>query len=222
MGKGGSGEEGGKSQLGVNHLILEETPGHGAIICTPKEAETTTKTGSQLMPSDLIVAVDPFETKYFEIVFNVREMLVNEKDRVLLLLYSQELTQSPQIPTPKSINKFQLDLARCEVLGLYDIPAQSMFATNATRIGQANPASRSIVSLSVNLDTNILPVYMKKSGKSIYLQAALLSRSDLDAGNFETMILSEVDVISFVEMECPEDRHGFAESANSATVTFTK
>jgi hypothetical protein len=65
MGKGESGEEGEKSQLGVNHLILEETPGNGAIICTPKEAETVSicESASQWVPSDLIVAVNFFESE---------------------------------------------------------------------------------------------------------------------------------------------------------------
>jgi hypothetical protein len=220
MGKGGSVEECGKNKLGVNHLILEEAPGYNAIICTPKEAETvSTCESAQWMPSDLILAVDPFESPYIEIVFSVHEILANDKDRVLLLLYSQKLMSSPEIVTPKSINKFQLDINMLEVLGIYDIPAQSMFSQASTRIGIANPASHSIVSFSVNLDANILPVYMENR-ESIYLQAALLPRSDFDAGNFEqNMILSEVDVISFVPMECPEERQDLTESADTVTIT---
>jgi hypothetical protein len=53
---------------------------------------------------------------------------------------------------------------------------------------------------------------MMEKRESIYLQAALLPRSDFEAGNFEqNMILSEVDVISFVKSECPEGMQDFTE-----------
>jgi hypothetical protein len=204
-GKEGSGEESGKSQLGVHKLILEETPGQNAIICTLPEASLLTGESAsqgQWMSSDLIVAVDPFNHSFFEIIFSVREMLPHDEDHMLLLVYSQKLTPSPDIATPHSENKFQLDLNTLELLGLYNIPAQQLLVQPSTRIGVAKPRPRSIVSFGVNLDTLSLRYYMKNK-ESIYLQAALLKRSDFDAGNFETMILSEVDVISFVEWECP-------------------
>jgi hypothetical protein len=120
------------------------------------------------------------------------------------------------------MNKFQLELNTLEVLGLYDIPAQRMFATPSTRIGTANQAPHSIVSISVNLDTLALHTMMENKLERIYLQAALLSRADYDAGNFEAMILSEVDVIRFVMgNDCPEDRQDFTESAIPGAV-FTK
>ncbi len=43
---------------------------------------------------------------------------------------------------------------------------------------------------------------------------------NFDAGNFEqNMILSEVDVISFVKMECPENYASIAEEEGAMTVT---
>jgi hypothetical protein len=223
MGNGGSEEGYGKSQLGVNSLILEETPGRNATICMPKEAGTaeTSESAPQWMSSDLIVAVDVFASSYIEIVFSVREMLAYKENHVLLLVYSQKLTPSPDISTPKSVNKLQLDINTLEVLGQYDIPAQRMLPQSNTRLGVAKPAPRSIVSFSVNLDTSVLPVMMEKR-ESIYLQAALLPRSDFEAGNFEVMILSEVDAISFVEMECPEDRQDFTESSDITATVITK
>jgi len=217
----------GKNQLGINDLILEETPGNGAIICTPKETETapTSELASQWMPSDLIVVVDPFETSFVEIVFSIREMFPHDEDHVLLLVYSQKFMPSPEILTPKSRNQFQLDINTLEVLGIYDIPAQRLFKLPSTRIGSAVPRYCSIVSFGVNLDTSVLPTMMAKR-ESIYLQAALLPRSDFEAGNFEqNMILSEVDVISFVKNECPEGMQSFTESTESAetgAVVITK
>ncbi|MDM8563572.1 hypothetical protein QUF54_09480, partial [Candidatus Marithioploca araucensis] len=126
------------------------------------------------MPSDLIVAVAPLvavapdeESRYIEIVFSVREMWAYHEDQVLLLVYSQKLTPYPEILTPSSMNKFQLELNTLEILGIYDIPAQSMFATPSTRVGKANPVSRSIMSFSVNLDTELLSIMMEKQD-SIY------------------------------------------------------
>jgi len=216
------GKEGGKDQLGVNYLVLEETPGRNTTICMPKETEnvSTSELVSQWIPSDLMVVVNPFERAYTEIVFSVRDMVADDEDHILLLAYSQKLTPSPDIATPRSKNKFQLDINTLEVLGMYDIPAQSLFPQPSTRIGSANVLPRSIVSFSVNLDTLALSIMMEKR-ESIYLQAALLLRSEFDAERFENMILSEVDTISFVR-ECPEDRQEFVESDVVADTKTTR
>jgi len=198
--KGGGSTEG-KSQLGVNHLSLDMTPGRGVTACA-SDAQVATKTGSNLTPNELILAVNPFATSFIEVGFHVRDILASKDDHVLLLVYSPTTSPSPQIPTPKSENKLQLDVSALEILAMYNLPKQAMLAQAPTRLGAANPAPHSEVSFYVNLDTATLPVFMQNKEKA-FLQAALLTKSAFEAGQYDRMILSELDTIGFVEMTCP-------------------
>jgi len=203
-GKGptGGGDTVGKSQLGVNHLSMEIAPGAYASVCADQDA-LNGKTGSNIMPNTMSVAINPFDTPYVELVFQVRDILAQNKDHVLFLLYSPQKTPSPSLPTPKSLYKLQLDMSALEILAIYDIPAQQMIPQPPTRIGAANPAPHSTASFGVNLDTTILPTFMRDNEK-VYLQAALLKKADFDAQNYSASILSDLDTLSFVEMTCPE------------------
>ncbi|HAI68562.1 MAG TPA: hypothetical protein DCM38_03890 [Gammaproteobacteria bacterium] len=199
--KTGGGSTEGKSQLGVNHLSLDLTPGRGVTACA-SDAQVATKTGSNLTPNDLILAVDPFASTYIEVGFHVRDIIASKDDHVLLLVYSPTTSPSPQIPTPKSENKLQLDVSALEILAIYNLPKQAMLSQPSTRLGAANPAPHSEVSFSVNLDTSTLPVFMQDNEKA-HLQAALLTKSAFEAGQYDRMILSELDTIAFVKMTCP-------------------
>lgn len=199
--KTGGGSTEGKSQLGVNHLSLDVTPGSGVTACA-SDAQVATKTGSNLTPNDLLLAVDPFETTYIQVGFHVRDILASKDDHMLFLVYSPATSPSPQLPTPKSENKLQLDMSAMEILAIYNIPKQAMIPQPATRIGAANPAPHAEVSFSVNLDTSTLPVFMQNNEKA-YLQAALITTSAFNANKLDQMILSELDTIGFVKMTCP-------------------
>ncbi len=199
--KTGGGSTEGKSQLGVNHLSLELTPGRGVTACA-SDAQVATKNGSNFTPNDLILAVNPFASTFIEVGFHVRDILASKDDHVLLLVYSPTTSPSPQIPTPRSENKLQLDVSALEILAIYNLPKQAMLSQPATRLGAANPAPHSEVSFSVNLDTSTLPVFMQNNEKA-FLQAALLTKSAFEAGQYDRMILSELDTIGFVEMTCP-------------------
>lgn len=210
--------EGGKNQLGVNHLSLDEIPGRNTILCrSPESVET--KSGSNITPNEITVAVNPFDNSYFEIVFHVRDILAHDTDHILFLVYSPKMSPTPQIPTPSSINKLKLDLSALEILAVYQIPQQNMLAQDPTRIGRANPAPHSEVSFGVNLDTEILPTFMRNNEKA-YLQAALLSAKDFGSQKFDNMILSEMDTIEFKEMECPEQNASMGMS-DEGTLTVT-
>jgi hypothetical protein len=89
-----------------------------------------------------------------------------------------------------------------EILAIYALPKQAMLAQPATRLGAANPAPHSEVSFYVNLDTKVLPTFMRDKEKA-YLQAALVKKSDFEAGVYDMAILSELDTIGFAEMDCP-------------------
>jgi hypothetical protein len=203
-GKGtGGGDAVGKSQLGVNHLSMEIAPGAYCTVCADKPA-LDGKTGSNIMPNTMSVTVDPFATRYIELVFQVRDILAQDQDHVLFLLYSPQKSPTPQIPTPKSLYGLELDLSAMEILAIYEICAQKMVSQPKTRLGQANPAPHSTVSFSVNLDTSILPTFMDGNEK-VFLQAALVKKEDFDIQKYDNAILSDLDTLSFVPMTCPEN-----------------
>ncbi len=218
-GTGGGASEGGKSQLGVNHLSLDVAPGYACAVCADKQDVEAGKTSSNMTPNNLSIAVDPFESSYIELVFTVRDVLAKSDDHVLFLVYSPQTSPSPQMPTPNSINKLGLDMSAMEILAIYNIPAQQMIAAGPTRLGTANPAPRSAVSFSVNLDTSVLPTFMEGNEKA-HLQAAFMTAENFNAGKYDTLILSEMDTLSFVKMECPENTASVA-VADGGTMTVT-
>lgn len=201
-GSGQGATEGGKNQLGVNHLSLEEFPGRNAIVCADPN-EISGKGGTNTTPNDMTVAVDPFG-KQVALEFVVRDVLANNEDYVLILAYSPHISSSPQYPTPQSTNKLGIDVTRAEIIAIMDIPAQQMMPQGPTRLGAADPTPHSAVTFSINLDNNTLPQFVNQNEKA-YFQAALLSRANYNSGNlFQYMILSEVDTIGFVKNQCAE------------------
>lgn len=217
-GKGqGGGNAVGKSQLGVNHLSMEIVPGAYCTVCADMPA-INGKTGSNIMPNTMSVAVDPFQTRYIELIFQVRDILAQGQDHVLFLLYSPQKSPSPQIPTPRSLNGLELDMSAMEILAIYNIPAQQMMAQPQTRLGQANPAPHSTASFSVNLDTAILPTFMDNEEKA-YLQAVLMKKEDFDIQKYSESILSRLYTLGFVQMTCPENNASISVGVDPETGT---
>jgi len=211
---------GGKEQLGVNQLSLETTPGKNASVCA-NEASSNSKTGAQIVPSDLSIAVDPFNTESIQLAFTVADIISNDKEQILILAYSQGTSPSPQLPSPVSNNKFMLDLARVEILGIYNIPSQATVAQPQTRLGQADPQPRSKVTFLVNLDPQVLPIYMNNKTNA-YLQAALIPAEDYAQGKFANMLLSELETLEFVESNyCQESNAALQMGADGTTVVDT-
>jgi hypothetical protein len=205
-----------KDQPGVNHLILEELPGANSRICADT-ADAGTKTGTSMLPNNLTVAVDPFRDAYIQLTFSVSDIVANRQDKVLFLVYSPQTSPTPQIPTPSSKNKLQLDMSALEILAVYNVPALPLLPQMSTRVGAANPAPTSKVSFKVNLDTATLPVMMRGGENIIYLQAALLNKDKYDIGDYSAMIMSEMDTITFAE-ECPPDS-SYCDVDDSGTLT---
>ncbi len=205
---GGGSTEGSKSQRGVNHLTLEEAPLENITICVPGKSATGMTGDFRFLPDKVAVVIDPFEKNYVKMTFVVSHMTASPKNRKLILAYSPQLSPSPQIPTPKSINKLELDLSAAEILGIYNVSDFGMEAQPETRIGAGNPAPRVKWEFDINLDNSTVPVMMNSGKDTIYVQAALLNSDDWESGEFDNMILSEVDTIQFVPNECPEKMDG--------------
>jgi hypothetical protein len=206
FGKGPTGEGsavGSKDQPGVNYLTLDEMPGRNVRVCADKE-DANSKSGTNIMPNNMTVVINPFENAYVEIIFTVSEIVANDKAHVLFLVYSPKLSPSPQIPTSTSKIKLKLDLSALEIIGVYNVPALPLLPQMSTRIGAANPAPTSQVKFKVNLDTATVPAMMRAGNNVIHLQAGLLLEEKYNQGDFSSMILSEVDRITFAEECAPE------------------
>ncbi len=204
QGTGGGSTEGSKSQRGINHLTLEEAPLENITLCVPSKSAAGLTGNFKYLPDKVAVVTNNWDGSFVKMTFIVSHMTAVSHDRLLFLAYSQDLSPSPQIPTPKSINKLELNLDNAEIVGIYDVKSFGMKAQPETRIGAGNPAPRVKWEFDINLDTNIIPdMVIGSNDNVIYMQAALIRKSDYEAGKFDGMILSEVDTIQFVK-ECPD------------------
>ncbi len=198
-----SSTEGSKSKRGINHLTLEEAPLENITVCVPGKSMAGLTGDFRYLPDKLAVVHNPREANYVKMTFIVSHMNAVDYDRTLFLAYSQNLSPFPQIPTPKSINKFELDLESVEIVGVYDVSSFGMKAQPETRI-LVKPTPRIKYEFDVNLDILETLRMMNSGNDTIYVQAALIKKSDYEAGIWNSMILSEVDTIHFVEDKCPE------------------
>ena len=193
-----------KSQRGTNHLTLEEAPLENIILCVPGKSATGLTGDFRFLPDKLAVVIPPFDKNFVKMTFVVSHMTSSDDERVLFLVYSPKTSPSPPIDTPRSLEKLQLDLSAMEIVGFYQVPPFGMEPQTSTRIGVGNPAARVKWEFDINLDTSVIPTMMNSGESIIYVQAALMKRSDYDAGKFGEMILSEMDTIEFVPNECPK------------------
>lgn len=192
-----------KSQRGITHLTLDEAPLENITVCVPGKSMTAITGNFRYLPDKLAVVLNPFETDSVKMTFVVSHMTAMAYDRMLFLTYSQQLSAFPQIPTPKSINKLGLDLESLEIIGIYEVSSFGMTAQPGTRIWADNPAPRIKWEFDVKLNTLEILSMMNKGNDTIYVQAALMKKSDFEAEKWDSMILSEVDTIQFVP-KCPQ------------------
>ncbi len=209
-----------EGKLGVNYLSLDENPGRNVELCADND-KVDTKTGSNVVPNELSVVIDPFVSTYPEMIFSVSDIIANDEAHILYLVYSPMLSPSPQIPTPRSKIKFQLDMAAIQFIGIYNVPALPLLPMMSTPVGSANPAPTSRVSFKVNLDKNTIPIMMGSGEETIYLQAALVRKVDYDQQSYSNMILSEVDTITFVK-ECSSEQSSSGMDSNGTLTTVLR
>jgi len=150
-----------------------------------------------------ILAVSPVEGDV-SLTVTVREIFAQDKDHVLLLLYSPQISPSPQISTPNSQNKLALDLSGMGIIAIYNIPAQKMLFQSPTDLGVVNSTPHTAITFRVNLDQGVLPTLIEND-EPVHFQAALMPKADFYSDKYDTTILSELDSLKFVEQECPEN-----------------
>ena len=151
---------------------------------------------------DSIFGVSP--TGNVSLSVTVREIFAQDKDHILLLLYSSQISPSPQISTPNSQNKLALDLSDMAIIAIYNISAQKMLFQSPTDLGVVNPTPHTAITFRVNLDQGVLPTLIEND-EPVHFQAALMPKADFYSDKYDTTILSELDSLKFVEQECPEN-----------------
>jgi len=219
---GGGGNSVGKEQIGVTHLALDIVPGQNVAFCTSPE-NTATKTGSDATPNEFSVAINPFETSAVPIKFFVRTIWPSVDDYYVALIYSPMLLPSSPIITNKSRNSFLLDLNSLEILALYTVagtpPGNSLTLNPPTRIGRIAPPVSSEFDFLLNLDTSILARIIEDQ-ENVYIQAVLIPKADFDAQEYGQAIMSEVNTLHFVKLECPANTTSAAVD-DEGTLTVT-
>lgn len=188
--------------LGAKHLSLDEIPTQNVTVCVPPRQQATDQfTG--LIPDTLWIAVDSSQRKTVKMSFMVSEMTATDEDRVLFLVYSPSTSPSPQIITTEEGPELGVNTNEFETLGYYQIPALSTKRQTPTKVGLADPNPTAKVTVNINFDQSKIDEMIRRGKETIYVQAGLIRTTDLQAGLYENMILSEMDALIFVANECP-------------------
>ncbi|GEM_PF-2632247 len=189
-------------RLGVDYLSLDEIPTQNVTVCVPPRQQATDQfTG--LIPDTLWIAVDSSQRKTVKMSFMVSEMTATDEDRVLFLVYSPSTSPSPQIITTEEGPELGVNTNEFETLGYYQIPALSTKRQTPTKVGLADPNPTTKVTVNINFDQSKIDEMIRRGKETIYVQAGLIRKTDLQAGLLENMILSEMDALIFVANECP-------------------
>ena len=192
---------GSDSRLGVDFLALDTLPVQNATVCLPAP-QTAQFSGLQPNTQSIVVNASKFRT--VKVGFVVSELETTDEDRILFLVYSPTKSTSPEISTTKYGPKLGLKLADAEILGFYQIPAIFDALPESPKIGHAMSLT-SKMTLHVNFDAYEINDMILRDQETIYIQAGMLRVSELQDGQFENMILSEMDELTFVPNDCPAD-----------------
>ncbi len=123
--------------------------------------------------------------------FDMEDIPTSKGEQVLLLLYSRCLVKKPKIKTPLSRVKLALDVNDIEILGTYNIPAESTSGKHTQ------------MTIEVDLETNNLAKQAKAGNDTFYFQAALLKKSDFDKKHFGSTKLSPLEAVHVTKTSCP-------------------
>lgn len=207
---------GGKSTMGTSRLSIDELPVANADVCYSVDQQIN---NAQLVPDTLTVAI-PSSATSVSMAFTVGDVIANGQDRLLFLVYSN--TQTSQADFVSTVSDYQLGvpLANIGVLGLYTLPAIQSQPQTPSVIGQASSDVKSKLVFNIALDSANIAALQATGQNQLFFQAGLVNKSDFEAGNFSSMVLSEVDAISFIQGSCPTGNANIsADSTGGKTTT---
>jgi hypothetical protein len=167
----------------------------------------------------LSVAFNPAKKQTVTVQFKMLKIPASKEQRVLALLYSRCSSNFPQLKTPQSKSSLKLDVRDIKPIGFYNVPA--------IQPAKGNRASKASTGMTVeaNFDTKHLAKEVREGNDTIYLQAALLNKSDLKKKNYKNVILSPLETIQLTASKsCPTQKQYSAaiRSDNKACENLTK
>ncbi|MDM8567228.1 hypothetical protein QUF74_16460 [Candidatus Halobeggiatoa sp. HSG11] len=145
------------------------------------------------------LAFNPNKKQVATLQFDMEDILTSKDEQVLLVLYSRCLSKKPKIKTPLSRKKLALDVNDLEILGTYNIAAQS----DSTQM-----------TVEVDLETDKLAKQAKAGNDTFYFQAALLKKSDFDKKHYGATKLSPLEAVHVTQKSCPEQK-AFSDNVRS-------
>jgi hypothetical protein len=190
---------GGKSTMGTSRLTVDEFPSSNASVCYSVSQSIN---NAQVIPDSLTVAILP-QTSAVKMVFTVGDVIDNGLSQVLFLVYSSTQTSQAEFTSTVSDYQLGLPLANIGVLGVYNLPAIQSQPQAPSAIGQADSTVKSKLVFNIDLDPAKIAALQASGGNQLFFQAGLISQADLNAGILSSMILSEVDAITFINGSCP-------------------
>ncbi len=191
--------------FGINSITLESTGKQVESCDVPKGV---TRRHDPKPSRILSLAFNGKAKQSVKLKFDMSEIPGSQEQRVLILLYSRCLSNTPQIKTPNSKQKLVLDKRDMKVMANYPVPAVSSAKGN-----RASAASTKM-SFDVNLDTGFLAHQVNAGDDTFYLQAALLPKADLEKKNFKNVQLSSLEAIQLTSKTCPTKKK-FSKNLNS-------
>jgi len=210
--------------LGVDYLALDESPERNVVICDTPANESAREESSftGLFSDKLWIVTNSAVKRQSTVSFVISDIVPATEDQLLFLVYSTATTSTPHILTTDKGPGLGLDLSQSEVLATYLIPAFQKQPQEKTDIGYALENLSTKIRVRVNFDESLIDDLVRQHKGIIYIQAALISISDIEANLFENMILSEMDTFTFIADNCPEDSPSVYAADDTGSITATK
>jgi hypothetical protein len=209
------GKGSGSAVVGVDRLVLSETPSQNASICY-----ATGKSGSYVADAMTVVA-DATNSSAVQLKFTVNDIVPDSGNgtMTLFLAYGTSKSTTPQLPTKNTTYPFLL-LGGLQVLTAYNVEPLRSLDQAPVSIGQASGKPSSTLTFSVALDRTKIANLIAQSSGVLYFQAGLMPTSDLATGSVARAIFSEVDTVTFAR-SCPSSATTTAQADASGGKTAT-
>ena len=195
---------GGKDTMGtgtgMRRLALDEFPRANANVCYAVNQQIN---NAQVVPDNITVAV-PAGATSVKMAFTVGDVIANGQNQVLFLVYSN--TRSTKADITSSVSEYQVGVpldGNLGVLGIYNLPAIQSQPQSPSAVGTASSDVRSKLVFDVVLDPAKISALKASGNNQFFFQAGLINEADYKASNYSSMLLSEVDTISFIQGACP-------------------
>lgn len=192
--------------VGVDRLMLSETPGSNATVCYAG----TGKSGTYV-PDSMTVTLGSSTTSPIILNFAVNDILPDSgsEPMILFVLYGTSKASTPQLNSKNQTYPFLLGQG-LQVLTSYRVTPFTAVDQTVVSIGKASNKPKATFTFQVELDRAKVQSLISISNGMLYFQAGLLPEVDLATSKFSRAIFSEVDTVTFA-----------ANCSSSATTTVS-